>query len=81
MPNGAKIILLKQNKEKPPERRQINVVVDVVERCSHTYFFGAMFVFVTSLIDTVVERVKKRKHNVKNNNNLLTVRDSLILEA
>jgi len=48
------------------------VVVDFVERwLRHIFFvFGVMFVFVTSLFVTLREQMKKRKHIVKNNNNL-----------
>jgi hypothetical protein len=64
-------------KKIPPNVGGISfVVVDIVERLSHTYFFGAMFVFRNFRLGCIlIEWHQKRKHNNKNNNSRYVRRD------
>jgi len=80
--NGVPTILLKlQNKflNKKPKRKPANfgresfdVVVDIVERVQLQQFFFWSFCFLRNfrLLLTLTGHVRKRKHNVKKNNDL-----------
>jgi len=70
-------------KENPPSGGfPFVVVVDFVERASQHIFFGGMFVLCNfRLFVTLLEQTLKRKHNDKNNNNLLTAFFGAILTS